>query len=61
MNPQPTLTLPANEFWRRRGYALVMLYGSPEERFDARCRAEELQQINRQTEKWMAEQRRLAA
>lgn len=55
----PTLNPP--EFWQRKGYELVSRYGNFIERGEMAARQAEVRQINLQTQRWLAEQRRQAA
>lgn len=49
------------EYWRRKGYELVMRYGTDIQKMEAQARLKEVLAIQRQTAKWMAEQHRKAA
>ena len=56
-----TSRLGDGEYWRQRGYALVMRLGTPVERMEAQSRLAEVREIQKITAQWMAAQLRKAA
>ena len=55
------MTTQDGEFWRRKGYELVMRLGTLQERMETQARLQEILGIRRQTEIWMAHRMRQAA